>query len=562
MSEVNGIWYHSSQGQQYIKLAMGEEALSANCTVRTTKGVHYIKLDRWGDSRHRTTSYKKNNKLGGRKTKFDIQRYWNEKAQKAAAARMASIPRNPSPPPNWRAEVLRPKIIPRPTYKPQTEDVSDDEYDYKRNWNVPEDKQFRRTPRKYPVRAFRPMPPAQKRTVNEGSKRHRTPSPEASRKRIVGQMYKEVLERKVGKDKTPLNTVNVNDSDTDSVPTGEDTPNTVRMTGDSPQSPPNPQEQEDTLEEKITRRNEEMEENALRRGVLPRNLCKERVELEKLIEEADKKNEELDKELQELDDRDKDKQVLCGEQLRTKQWIEDVRKAMRKGAPIPGKLEEIDIAYPSLEIRKKTPEEAPNEKDSNKQPPTPGTCGPDPLEEEVPAYKMPPENKDPDSVPLEEAVAQLCGPKEDERPPVPLEPEVEINNMPAPAATLSKDRDIEADKVGRDVDQGDGGDSDCQIVDENPPETPRPKTSRPTPQGLWRLKKAKDTSVTLQLVPHKEGEKSDVPPTPGPSPPGTMKKWPTQDLSKFVVEKEKPTSSKEYVDVPTSSQEEKQEKQD
>ena len=406
------------------------------------------------------------------------------------------------------------------------------------------------------------MPPAQKRTVNEGSKRHRTPSPEASRKRTVGQMYKEVLERKVGKDKTPLNTVNVNDSDTDSVPTGEDTPNTVRMTGDSPQSPPNPQEQEDTLEEKITRRNEEMEENALCRGVLPRNFCKERIELEKLIEEADKKNEELDKELQELDDRDKDKQVLCGEQLRTKQWIEDVRKAMRKGTPIPGKPEEIDIAYPSLEIRKKTPEEAPNEEDSIKQPPTPGTCGPDPLEEEVPAYKMPPENKDPDSVPLEEAVAQLCGPKEDERPPIPLEPEVVMNNMPAPAATLSKDRDIEADKVGRDVDQGDGGDSDCQIVDENPPETPRPKTSRPTPQGLWRLKKAKDTSVTLQLVLHKEGEKSDVPPTPGPSPPGTMKKWPTQDLSKFMVEKGKPTSSQENVDVPTSSQEEKQEKQD
>ena len=130
--------------------------------------------------------------------------------------------------------------------------------------------------------------------------------------------------------------------------------------------------------------------------------------------------------------------------------------------------------------------------------------------------------------------------------------------MPAPAATLSKDRDIEADKVGRDVDQGDGGDSDCQIVDENPPETPRPKTSRPTPQGLWRLKKAKDTSVTLQLVLHKEGEKSDVPPTPGPSPTGTMKKWPTQDLSKFMVEKGKPTSSKENVDVPTSIQEEKQ----
>ena len=561
MSEVNGIWYHSSQGQQYIKLAMGEEALSANCTVRTTKGVHYIKLDRWGDSRHRTTSYKRNSRLGGRKTKFDIQRYWNERAQKATSVRMASIPRNPSPPPNWRAEVLRPKLAPRPIYKPQTEDVSDDEYDYKRNWNVPEDKQFRRNPRNYPVRAFRPMPPAERRNVNEGSKRHRTPSPEASRKKTVGQIYKEILERKVGKSKTPPRAVHVSDSDTDSVPTGVDTPNTVRMTQDSPQSPPNPQDQEDTLEEKMAKRNEEMEENALHRGVLPRNFCKERIELERLIEEADKKNEELDKELQELDDGDKNKQVLCDEQQRTKQWIEDVRKAMSEGAPIPGKPEEIDIAYPSLEIRKKTPEEAPNEEDSHKQPPPPGTCGQYPLEEEVPAYKMPPEDKDPDSVPLEEAVAQLCGPKEDERPPVPLEPEVVIINMPAPAAALPKDRDIEAYKAGRDVDQGDGGDSDCQIVDENPPEAPRPKAPRPTPQGLWRLKKAKDTAVILQLVPHKEGESSDVPPTPGPSPPGTMKKWPTQDLSKIVVDREEPTPTEENVDTCTFTQKEKQEKQ-
>ena len=497
MSEVNGIWYHSSQGQQHIKLAMGEEALSANCTVRTTKGVHYIKLDRWEDSRHRTTSYKRNNKLGGQKTKFDIQRYWNEKAQKAAAARMATIPRNPSPPPNWRAEVLRPKLAPRPIYKPQTEDVSDDEYDYKRNWNIPEDKQFRRAPRKYPVRAFRPMPPAERRNVHEGSKRHRTPSPEDSRKKTVGQIYKEILERKVGKSKTPPTAVHVSDSDTDSVPTGIDTPNTVRMTGDSPQSPPNQQEQEDTLEEKIAKRNEEMAENSLRRGVLPRNFCKERIELERLIDEADKKNEELDKELQELDDTDKDKQVLCDEQQRTKQWIEDVRKAMSEGAPIPGKPQEIDIMYPSLEIRKKTPEEAPNKEASHKQTPPPGTSGQDPLKKEVPAYKMPPQDKDPDSVSLEEAVAQMCGPKEEERPPVPLEPEVVIINMPAPAEVIPKDRDIEANKAGRDVDQADGGDSDCQIVDENPQEAPRPKTPRPTPQGLWRLKKAKDTSVIL-----------------------------------------------------------------
>ena len=104
--------------------------------------------------------------------------------------------------------------------------------------------------------------------------------------------------------------------------------------------------------------------------------------------------------------------------------------------------------------------------------------------------------------------------------------------------------------------------TDCQIVEENPPEAPRPKSPRPTPQGLWRLKKAKDTSAILQLVPHKEGESSDVSPTPGPSPPGTMKKWLTQDLSKIVIDREEPTPTEENVDTCTSTQREQQEKQD
>ena len=219
---------------------------------------------------------------------------------------MGSIPRNPSPPPNWRAEVLRPRSASRPVYKPQTEGISDEEYDYKRNWNIPENKQFRRGPRKYPVRAFRPMPPSVSRSANEGLKRARTPSPEASRKKTVGQMYKEILQRKEEKKTVPPKNVCVSDSDTDSLPGGEDTPNTVRMTGDSPQSPPNVIYQDDTLEEKIARRNKEMAEYAIRRGVLKRNFASERLELEKLIEKADQKNEELDKELQTLDDKHKE----------------------------------------------------------------------------------------------------------------------------------------------------------------------------------------------------------------------------------------------------------------
>ena len=414
---------------------------------------------------------------------------------------MASIPRNPSPPTNWKAEVLRPKFAPRPVYKPQTEDISDDEYDYKRNWNIPENKQFRRGPRKYPVRAFRPVPPSVSRSIHEGSKRHRTPSPEASSKKTVGQIYKEILERKEGKKAVPPKNVCVSDSDTDSLPTGEDTSNTIRMMGDSPQSPPNVIYQEDTLEEKMARRENELEEYAICQGAMPRNFIKERLELEKLIEKADKKNEELDKELQTLDDKYKDKQVLCEEQQRTKQWIEDVRKAMTEGAPIPEKPEEIEILYPSLEVRKKTPEKALQGEASPNQTSPPGKNGQDVLPDELPTGGTPQGNKNTDTIPQEEAVAKLCGPSDTERPPVPLEPEVVVINKPPPAINLSKDRDIEANKTGKYVDEADGDGSDCQIVDENPKEAPRSKTPTPAPPGLWRLKKSKDTSVILQLVP-------------------------------------------------------------
>ena len=41
-----------------------------------------------------------------------------------------------------------------------------------------------------------------------------------------------------------------------------------------------------------------------------------------------------------------------------------------------------------------------------------------------------------------------------------------------------------------------------------------------------------------------------------------MKKWPTQDLSKIIVDREEPTPTDENADTCTSTQKEKQEKQD
>ena len=148
---------------------------------------------------------------------------------------------------------------------------------------------------------------------------------------------------------------------------------------------------------------------------------------------------------------------------------------MNEGSPIPEKPEEIEILYPSLEVRKKTHKEAPQMEASPSQTPPTGTCGQDTVQQDTPADGTPQGSKDSDTVPLEEAVAELYGPNDGERPPVPLEPEVVVINMPPPTVNLSKDRDIEANKAGRDVDEADGTDSDCQIVDENPKRPPSPK---------------------------------------------------------------------------------------
>ena len=48
VSEVNGIWYHSSQGLQYIKLAMGEEALSAKLHHKDNQGSPLLEAGQVG----------------------------------------------------------------------------------------------------------------------------------------------------------------------------------------------------------------------------------------------------------------------------------------------------------------------------------------------------------------------------------------------------------------------------------------------------------------------------------------------------------------------------------
>ena len=105
-------------------------------------------------------------------------------------------------------------------------------------------------------------------------------------------------------------------------------------------------------------------------------------------------------------------------------------------------------------------------------------------------------------------------------------------------------------------------------MDESPRKTQGSKalkTKPQNPQGLWRLKKARDTAITLQLVPVKMGEGTiavEVPPTPGPSPPGPMQRWPTQDVSQIEKRVEEPPSTEADKEDPSSTPDGQEEKQE
>ena len=180
---MNGFWFHSSQGHQLLKLAMGEEALSANCILKTASGTHYLKYNRWGDTRQRFAPYK--GKPMGRKTCGEVSRYHRDLARKMGIERSEVYPihRNSSPPRNWRASGLRdtnPRIRGRKLYNPEVEDISDEEAPRNHGQAFPQERRERRTSNK-----------EMEARVTFGhfsnSKRGRTPSPDLSYKKRQGE---------------------------------------------------------------------------------------------------------------------------------------------------------------------------------------------------------------------------------------------------------------------------------------------------------------------------------------------------------------------------------------
>ena len=542
--QVNGFWYHSSEGHQLLKLAMGNEALSANCTVRTASGSYYLKFNRWGDSRHRYVP--NTGRSLPRKATLDISRYNREEERKhrIRSSEVGPIRRCTSPVRNWRATGLRNSPRGRKLYNPQVEVISDEEGPNERGPSPYKGRKGRRSAdREREARA----------TFGHfsNSTRGRTPSPEAGYKRRSGNKGVSILHPLRRAETQPsLNMAwreKADSDDTDSIPdlTPALVPATIRMKGDTPRSPsPRKEKQQQGIEEWMQARKEkqlaEIAEWTKKKEVLQQKhreldiqraelripermkeldekhqalLDARQAELDQLLDKVEEGGDRIDKDLQKLP-KDEDVDLIMRDRENVKKWLEDVAKARAQGENIP---EKPDIGVADLYTAHLRGQEEPQPEEE---------CQPEdcPQPEEGPTGDILPQDNREESNQSEEAPEaekeeDSQGPQapSDERPPVPIEAHVVVLNQPPPPQPTPKPLG-EASLEDREEE-----DSDCQILEEapekrGPPEAPSTPAS---PRGLWRLKKRKGISVTLQMIPDvvpKEAPGNEVPPTPQPAP--------------------------------------------
>ena len=385
---------------------MGEHAISASCTVRTSSGVHHLSYNRWGDSTQRFVPYH-GNQMRGKKATMELNRYLRESSARRQPVRFGSIPRNPSPPGNRRARGLRegrnPPAPRRRYYSPEIEPLSEE--DTRRQAPAPFSPAYRRG-RKYPSRAFRQDTPARRAPTATQSKRSRTPSPEVwPHKRGQGILYQ-------GPHPQPAPTAaQASGSETDSAP------------------PPEQQESPDSPREDSQK-----------------TLAEERELIEQKTKELMKEKERLDKENERLDQENDEMDRWIEKRERMNKWLDEVSEALKQGTPVPDQPEDPEIVYPGYREDNDTSEDAPGGAESAPAPsaveaPAPGspencTSGPHPQEEEAPTNQVEGPQEDQDRIPLNQAVSELCGDQVAERPPVPIEANVIVVNR-APAAPES-----------------------------------------------------------------------------------------------------------------------------
>ena len=488
--EVNGFWFHSTEGQQLLKLAMGEHAISASCTVRTSSGVHHLSYNRWGDSTQRFVPYN-GNQMKGKKATLELNRYLRERSLRRQPVKFGSIPRNPSPPGNRRARGLRegrnPPAPRRRYYSPEVEPLSEE--DIRRQAPASFSPVYRRG-RKYPSRAFRQDTPARRAPTATQSKRSRTPSPEVwphkRGQRILSQRFHP-----------------------------QPAPTTAQGSGSEMDSAPPPEQQESP---------DSPREDSLKTLAVERELIEQKTkEMMKEKERLDKENDKLDKWIEKRE--------------RMNRWLDEVSEAVKQGAPVPDQPEDPDIVYPGYREDKDSSGNSPGTAEKAPTPsvmeapasgsPENSTSDPTPQEEVAPTRQVEGLQEDQDRILLDQVIAELCGDQVAERPPVPIEANVLVVNK-APAAPESPTPDQDIINV---EDNGQEYDSDCQIV-EGPPGTSTSEQTKSEPSGLWKLKKQFGKPLQMKLIRNeKEVEVSTaVPAAPPPTPaPGVSRGWDSQE---------------------------------
>ena len=143
-----------------LRLAMPLHAIGVNSTIRTTKGIHRMRFDRWGDHSHKFEPY--NLRFhASRRAQNEVERYEVERR------RASSTPPHPSRRPNPGQEdfrlyknsrASRMRSAPgRNPYRPETEDLSSSQdetwrspYDFKKKSKSRRARTSKRTESYYP----------------------------------------------------------------------------------------------------------------------------------------------------------------------------------------------------------------------------------------------------------------------------------------------------------------------------------------------------------------------------------------------------------------------------
>ena len=139
VNETHGMWYHNTEGYQMLRLAMPPHAIGVNSTIRTSKGVHRMRFDRWGDHSHQFQPYNLKVPASGR-SQNEINRYETERRRASSTPPHPSRRSNPGQEEyrNYNTSKRRNRMRSAPgmrsPYRPDTDDLSSSQDE---TWRTP-----------------------------------------------------------------------------------------------------------------------------------------------------------------------------------------------------------------------------------------------------------------------------------------------------------------------------------------------------------------------------------------------------------------------------------------